>query len=430
MKGNKKGFTLIELLAVIVIISILATLVVVSITKYKQVAKEQYLSSLESQLELAAKDYFTNNNVELPKGQIVDGKKILTTSVNAQYLNNSNYFTNKLVDDEGNDCSSESYVVVKNINGNYNYEPCLICNGKVMSENEQCEIGGNDTVVDAPYCTISVESLERYEKKLIVNANTTTAIEAVNEDDLIKQEDGSYIAYKPGTYSFKVTNDNGEAICSTTIYMDNDSAKPTCTVSKVDSIWGYSKVTFNYQDETALKKVTYPDGTTEEYECSYDKYITSGISEEKKYYRLTDEKTYTMTVEDCAGNINTCSVTIEKSVASGNSSGTSGGNNDGVTDICPSGEDCGDDDDDSSSSCKKVCYAGKSSDYNYTTCKYYQCSSDGCSGSWQKISGCTPSEENPSTGADVSCYSVSKGTSCKSGYTYIEDAVGDTMCCR
>lgn len=411
---KRKAFTIIELMAVLIIIAILATLVITSVTSYKERLREEYINSLVNQVKLAAKDYYSDNPTELPRGQIVGNEKIYNTYVMASTLQANNNFTNELVDENGKDCSTESYVVVRNTNGNYNYEPCLICNGKVLNEGEYCKINGNQVVNDTPYCSVNVENANQNVKKLTVQTNATNG---VIESTIIAASDGSYYAYKPGTYTFTVQSANGmTAYCGVTIYMEEDISKPSCSASLVSSSNTSHKVKFSWSDGISLKSVTNPTNGSvykNDYVCSYEKYSTTGAAD-FTFTRGSSDKTYTMSVTDCNGNSATCSYTVPKKTTS--SGGSSGGGS-----ICI-GSGCNDDDNNEDTGCKTVCYAGASSDYDYSTCRYYQCSDDGCSGSWRKIPGCTEEEVNPDTG----CFLEGTKVLTSNGYKNIEDVkIGD-----
>ncbi len=445
-KKNKKGFTLVEVLSVLIIMGILATLIVASIGKYKERAADEYINSLEGQMELAAKSYYSDHPNELPRGQIENGEKIYNTQIMASTLADAGYFTNELVDQNGNSCESKSYAIARNINNIISYDVCLICNGKVLNESAYCKLSGFEPVNNTPYCSIQVENMQQNVKKLTVYTNTTNNVVS---HDVKAANDGNYYVYKPGTYRFTVENNEGlTADCQTTIYMEEDKTKPSCNTTVLSSGNTEYTVQFSYSDNVGLKKITNPTngGTYKEYNsCSYGESVPSGAAS-FTFKRESTDKTYTMTVIDCNNNAYSCSVSIPKKPSS--PSGGSGGSEICIGSDCDCDcedyydydncvayicnpvtckkstqtiNNCSTNDGGGGSSCTKVCTPGASSDYDYTTCRYYQCSDDGCKGYFLKIPGCTV-EENPDTG----CFLNGTKIHTKNGLKNIEDIkVGD-----
>ncbi|MDD5980132.1 MAG: polymorphic toxin-type HINT domain-containing protein [bacterium] len=450
-KKNKKGFTLVEVLSVLIIMGILATLIVASIGKYKERAADEYINSLEGQMELAAKSYYSDHPNELPRGQIENGEKIYSTKIMASTLADAGYFTNELVDQNGNSCEDQSYAIANNINSKISYDVCLICNGKVLNESAYCKLSGFEVTNTLPYCSVQVENMQHNVKKLTVYTNKTNP---VISHDITAASDGNYYVYKPGTYRFTVENNEGlTADCQTTVYMEEDKVKPSCNATVVSTTNTTYTVNFSFSDNISLKSVTNPKtgGKLNDYMCSYGNIVDNGYTGNIVIDRGTSDKTYTMTVTDCNNNTYSCSVNVPKKVTSSGGSSSGGeicigsacdndcncedywDHENCVAYICnprtckrstqtinnctPSGGDSGG----GSSSCKKVCTPGASSDYDSSTCRYYQCSSDGCSGYWLKIPGCT-AEENPGTG----CFLSGTKIHTKNGLKNIEDIkVGD-----
>lgn len=119
---SKKGFTLVELLAVILIIGALAILIVPNVARYINKGYDEYYSALEKQLKIAANDYI----IEHPNDEV---KKLSTTTLLQQ-----NYLTNEITDKSSKSCNA-SYVLVED----NNYNVCLICDGKLLSNNKKCK---------------------------------------------------------------------------------------------------------------------------------------------------------------------------------------------------------------------------------------------------------------------------------------------------
>jgi type IV pilus assembly protein PilA len=69
---NKKGFTLVELLAVIVLLGLVALIAAPAITGIIKKSKDSLSDSQKTSIELSAKNWATDNMMELPE----DGKCI------------------------------------------------------------------------------------------------------------------------------------------------------------------------------------------------------------------------------------------------------------------------------------------------------------------------------------------------------------------
>jgi len=312
MKNKKmKAFTIAELLAVIVIIATLAVLIVSSVISYRQKAVDEYINSLKGELELAAKSYYSDNPKELPRGQIENNYKKYNTYIMASNLAHNNYFTNELVDDNGNSCEVESYVVIDNEFDTYDYNPCLVCNGKVLNEDDEyCKFGPE--IIKNPYCSIKVENTEReYTKKLVIHTNGTIISSSINA-----AKDGNYYVIEPGLYEFTVKNDEGEASCSTHVYMKEDDTPPECSVSCTCTT-GEDECSCiaTWSDNGMLKSVkdSIDGGLEFSYPYSYDEYARedcNNISPIKVKRGEVDN--YTVTVTDANDNSTTCSAEIEE----------------------------------------------------------------------------------------------------------------------
>ncbi|MDD5980133.1 MAG: Hint domain-containing protein [bacterium] len=384
--NHDKGYTLVELMAVLIIIGILTTLIVASIGRYKERASEEYINSLEDQMELAAKSYYSDHPEELPRGQIVGDEKINSTKIMASTLADAGYFTNELVDEQGNSCEEKSYAITNNINNKISYDVCLICNGKVLNESAYCKLLGFEPVNSTPYCSLS-SSEQNHMKKLTIYTNkngTVTSDQGVNP-----ATDGSYYVYKPGYYTFKFTTkdeDGNEeyATCGIPVYFEEDKKDPTCTAScncDNNSCSCYA----NWEDEVSLASVTDSTGRTiQNYSCKNGEDITkdnnsplNSSNVQTTITKTTSSQTYTVTVTDCSGNTNTCSTTIPAKT-------TTPSTPQGGSDTCVG------------SSCNTCDCEG----YDVDECTYCYCTSS-CRLRCRTISGCSttpdPEPSNPTT---------------------------------
>lgn len=118
MKKNKKGFTLIELLAVVVIMGILAIIVVPKIMDLVLQSREEiYLQDTRKFLS-QAQYKMNSNSTEIEKPEI--GESIVFS---LKYLTINDFRTPP---NDGTYLNESSFVVVKNVDGNFEYAVTLI----------------------------------------------------------------------------------------------------------------------------------------------------------------------------------------------------------------------------------------------------------------------------------------------------------------
>ena len=115
---NKKGFTLIELLAVIIILGLLAIIVVPNVT---DIVNENSDKVYERQIEniiKSAKTWGADNLGKLPNANNESIKITLGELQQGGYAKSDlkNPKTEKLFDE------TNTYVIIKNINGNLDYQ--------------------------------------------------------------------------------------------------------------------------------------------------------------------------------------------------------------------------------------------------------------------------------------------------------------------
>lgn len=334
---DKKGFTLIEVLAVIVILAVIAGLIIPNIKRYKDKGNKEYYDKLKDNVILAAKDYYSNHPEELPRGQVtyVDGVEVrlYTTELSLQNLINNNYLTNEVVDTDDNSCvKPESKVVVTNMNGEYTYQLCYLCDGKLGSDNSDvCKYSNPQN----SYCTIDANSVSgnAFKKELVVTNFGDTSAEIVPEGAFPADDDGKYYVEESGTYTFYLKDAKGNILdtCSYTLYIKDNEA-PTCDIVK-----NGSSLDINVSDNYRLASVKSDiNNSSKSYPCkSKDATIDLPISTKDTIQtkidisNITTDITYTATVTDCAGNSRVCTKTLTPS---------SGGDSGDEPEICTNGE--------------------------------------------------------------------------------------------
>ncbi len=250
-----------------------------------------------------AKDYYTNNRSELPNGQI-EGKYVDILTLDKMKQNN--LFSNDVIDAYKNNCSSESYVVVENNRGNYNYYACLKCGDKTYeTDKSYCDFR-QDKDGKAPTCSLTYNDGWNKENVLITITSTDTVgvINIKNNGKVLKTTydknnktyNATYEASESGKYSFDILNKYGlKTTCETKNDIKIDRDSPSCSITKQDIKNTSLNLFVDALDKTSgIKSIEMGEKTLG----------TDNL------YKVTVNGKYVATVIDNAGNENTCSVDV------------------------------------------------------------------------------------------------------------------------
>ena len=304
---NKKGFTLVEMLVVLGIICVLALIITPAIISYRNKANNEYNDKLKDNVITVAKDYYTNNRSELPNGQI-EGKYVDILTLDKMKQNN--LFSNDVIDAYKNNCSSESYVVVENNRGNYDYYLCLKCGDKTYeTDKSYCDFKydtSSDNANSAPTCELSYND-NWSNNDVTINVKSTDNVGIVNiknngkaikttYDENTKTYNANFIAKRSGSYSFEILNKYGlKTTCKTDNEIKIDKDIPRCVISK--------------QDKTNLSMNLFVTATDDTSPIKTVK-IGDSVLDSTNLYNVTKNGKYIAKVIDSAGNENTCSVDV------------------------------------------------------------------------------------------------------------------------
>ena len=304
-KKDKKGFTLVELLIVLGIICVLALIITPIIINYRNKANDVYNDKLKESVISVAKDYYTNNRSELPNGY-PEGK--YATFVTLDKLKQNNLFSNDVIDAYKNNCSSESYVVVENNRGNYNYYACLKCGDKTYeTDKSYCDFR-QDKDGKAPTCSLTYNDGWNKENVLITITSTDTVgvINIKNNGKVLKTTydknnktyNATYEASESGKYSFDILNKYGlKTTCETKNDIKIDRDSPSCSITKQDITNTSLNLFVDALDKTSgIKSIEMGEKTLG----------TDNL------YKVTVNGKYVATVIDNAGNVGTCEIVVDE----------------------------------------------------------------------------------------------------------------------
>lgn len=315
---DKKGFTLIEVIITIAILGLLAGICIPIVVKYVKQGKDKYYKSLEDELVVIAKNYYSDSRSELPRGQIDrGGNAIYINQVTIDRLRDKGYFINDVVDVNDEPCTG--YVRVENNKGNYVYYPCLICNDGYKTDGEYCFWDGSNTNNNTLACDINFKNgyeINKWTNKDVEIEVVGSYRNSTSVPNIYLYKTNSGLSIKPinnvGNYKVTQTTDSlsfttydgvKNATCNINGTIKIDKEMPTCELSYVISDDGASSViTLKGQDE--LSEVNTMILNDEEmFFLSY-----GSIAEVSEVFH--EEKTYTASVKDTAGNATDCSVAV------------------------------------------------------------------------------------------------------------------------
>lgn len=128
---KQNGFTMVELLATIVLIVLLALIVIPSVSSIIDKVRNQYYKTLEDNVELAGRDYFSANRSSRPTA-------LGTTSVVALQKLTDDKYIEDVVSSKGKSCSGR-VIAYRNNKNKMEYQACLICEDEYETNHEYCE---------------------------------------------------------------------------------------------------------------------------------------------------------------------------------------------------------------------------------------------------------------------------------------------------
>lgn len=306
MKRNKRAYTIIEIIAVLSIIGIMVLLIIPAISNYLTKGTQSYYNSLENQLTLIAKDYYSDNLYELPRGQLNDeGNQTYITKLPLAELEELNYVTNDVVDKSGEICE-ESFVRVENVEGEYEYQTCLVCPDYV-TDSPYCDVNYIDDVT-APTCSIAAEgyttgtwAANNVTLNITGNDSDSGVTKFIVEEKIIKPvaSVGTYVATASGTYEAEVVDKAGNTGTCTSPAIQIDTVNPYCdSIAIVNGADAAHKIIRVTASDAASGLATVVIGT--------GSYAGGGLLTKVVDHTVAANGTYAVSVTDVAGKTASC----------------------------------------------------------------------------------------------------------------------------
>ena len=321
-----KGYTLIELLVIILIMGIIFAIAIPSILKSIEAGKTVYISNLKEQLVLAAQDYYSSNEEELPRGQIVNGDEIKTSSLlYVSELESENYLSNEVIDPSNGSCS-KSFILVTNDDNEFNYRTCLKCdNEEYNTKAGYCDILPEiKKDYQAPECVISYE--DGYEPGTWSKEPITAIFTGITDDlhDIVKIRSFENRGVSPyeihNGITYKETFDKS-TLLDFWVYDNNGKTSQCIGDTKINS----NEIKIDNNPPSCIIKMEQQNTNNEEYKndswTKYDVKVSwecsdgeSGLKSESKGSKVftgTGKHDFNLEVYDNVGNSKIYSKTIK-----------------------------------------------------------------------------------------------------------------------
>lgn len=290
---KQNGFTMVELLATIVLIGLLALIVIPSVSSVIDKVRNQYYKTLEDNVELAGRDYFSANRSARPTA-------LGTTSVVALQKLTDDKYIEDVVSSKGKSCSGR-VIAYRNNNNKTEYQACLICEDEYETNHEYCEPSFDPTYKLLPPTVTLTANYKEYTGAW-TNFNVTQRFFSENATsyEYSTSENGPWITIKSGKTETNELNemryvrakDNYKNVSEATSYqLKIDKKMPTVEFPDPDGDEGFK---INSSDKTIVVSVSAYDVDSGinmfTYCISTDNSTCDPINNPENYTTLEDDK--------------------------------------------------------------------------------------------------------------------------------------------
>ncbi len=358
---NKKGFTLIEILAAIIILGVVLLIGVSAISDYIESSrKSSLIATANAYIEEVRGLRATDSLVQSPK----NAEALLVPLSEIEIDGN-----NDLKTPYGNIVLEKSYVIVENENEDFNYyisilddtnhaivfeDSNLLNNNSITTSKIEIEKMKQIIAIKQNLEYIELDNKQYYVSSKNIENSSTVLLDCdalasftveINEDwenddktitvNIVKEVEGYqyYISErnsKPlksdsnwqddnkfvkdrGTYYVFIKNETGEISSGKKVIVDKiDRGIPTCTLKAT----GEMSTEEYFGTDVIISFASYQDVNTDDLQVSGIKDYGIGSTTGNRFVVQTEDSvdgvTYTGYIEDRAGNIGTCSITVKR----------------------------------------------------------------------------------------------------------------------
>lgn len=225
MQKKKNGFTMVELLTTIVILGVLTLIAVPAIGGIINKVRNQYYYTIEGNVEIAGRDYFSQNRGERPKVEEYTSKVELASLMDLKFIE-------EVVTSKGGERCNGYVLAIKKPKNKMEYHSCITCGTEYKTNNKYCEAdydpGNNDKVytvkAPAPFKSYLGETLKQkygqvFQRGILIN------------DKLLPKDTSTVKTKQEGTYPLEYSYENAKDTTEVTIY---ELKPPTITLYEVN----------------------------------------------------------------------------------------------------------------------------------------------------------------------------------------------------
>ena len=216
---------MVELLAVIVILGILGTIAVPVVTSIVDRVRNQYYYTLEGNVEIAGRDYYTQYRSKRPEAVAYTSKVDIATLMDEKFIE-------EVIESKSGKRCDGFVIAIREEDDKIDYHACITCGDEYKSKSEYCGSSYDPDNNDSIYTVEAPNPYRSYlNEKLTLKKGKVYQRGKLYKSDLLPKDTSTVKTNKEGSYPLVYTYENAQDTTTVTIY---ELKPPTVTLYKVN----------------------------------------------------------------------------------------------------------------------------------------------------------------------------------------------------